>query len=102
MLHILSSRQGFALSPSVALTAGSAPLPLEYKQTSPLHDRNLFQAAFSTPPLFLFPYAGSSRGLQESGEWGISSLTPSLPGAGSSQQGRCSRGWGGLQSNSEL
>lgn len=34
MLHILSSRQGFALSPSVALTAGSVLLPAEYKQTS--------------------------------------------------------------------
>lgn len=34
VLHILSSRQGFALSPSVALTADSALLPVEYKQTS--------------------------------------------------------------------
>lgn len=31
VLPILSSRQGFALSPSVALTAGSALLPVEYK-----------------------------------------------------------------------
>lgn len=36
VLHILSSRQGFALSPSVVLTAGSALLPVEYKQSSPL------------------------------------------------------------------
>ena len=48
VLHVLSSRQGFALSRSVALTAGSALLPGEYKQTSPVaeHDRNSFQAGF--------------------------------------------------------
>lgn len=74
VLHILSSRQGFALSPSVALTAGSVLLPAEYKQTSLLQSMTRIHSrlGFYFFLLFFFPCADRSRGFWrslESGEW---------------------------------
>lgn len=73
VLHILSSRQGFALSPSVALTAGSVLLPVEYKQTSLLQSMTGIHSRLGFFfLLFFFPCAGCFRGLWRSFESGES------------------------------